>query len=790
MIESSDGSAPRTADAPLDFDAGAPLAPPPTVTVDPSEGLTDGQSITVTVDGMVWSSNAVAILCRAGATGSNDCDFSTFSFFTVGPDGSGSTQLTVAAVLDVQSASVDCREPGACIVVVTPDSGRTARKTGIAPLAFDPETEVVAPTLAVTPDQDLVDGQTVTVTGSGYGGGPGFVELLECPADPTPGGCAFVEFTDNVGADGSLTLDVQVSAILVGDTGSVDCRTSPEPCLLVATAGSVTSPHAGRAPLAFRPDGPLVPGPTVTLDPESGLPDQATVTVTGSGFTEEGFASVQVCRTGDQSACDPETNTGANPDNHGAFTLALGVAATFNTDADQGGEAVDCRAAPGCEVVATDFGGPRTRRGSASLDFAPATAPGRTRFLDPVFDDVDVTENVAYRTTTGPGGQPVTLTADIYQPAGDTAATRPALVWFPGGWFRAPESGDVAPAYAEAFARRGYVVVVMDYRQRPALHCCPTDDATGLTAAFVDAYGDATAGVAWLRDHGADYRIDTRAIAAGGSEAGAATALHLADLPGQVGITGSPSVKAAVGIGGVDLGRHDAGEAPTLALNSSASTPAPHFLAEWACDHSRRVGVVCETAGYDGVFGDIASVRQRDATRRTSRFLVDAMLAPLGLAAPTGDSFTPVGSAAPDPAPSPAPSATPAATAAATTTTASAQAQGTLPQTGANATATLLRVGLVLAAVGVVLVALARARRRSDAGRLGLTGAVAVVISAVVVASLIATACSKCRRQGRHVRPDQEHGTRHERARPQHGRHGGHGPRRDRRRPRRRRPRR
>src|SRR4029453_7617564 len=116
--------------------------------------------------------------------------------------------------------------------------------------------------------------------------------------------------------------------------------------------------------------------------------------------------------------------------------------------------------------------------------------------------------------------------------------------------------------------RRGYVVAVMDYRQRPGL-CCPSTSATGLTAAFLDAHQDAAAGVAWLRDHADHYGIDSRAIAAAGSGAGAATALHLADPPGQRVVTGPPAAPAAVGIGGVDLGRHDAGEMPTLALNST-----------------------------------------------------------------------------------------------------------------------------------------------------------------------------------------------------------------------------
>src|SRR4029453_8869528 len=153
----------------------------------------------------------------------------------------------------------------------------------------------------------------------------------------------------------------------------------------------------------------------------------------------------------------------------------------------------------------------------------------------------------------------------------------------------------------------------------------------------------------------------------------------------------------------------DAGEMPTLALNSTNNIPAPQFLAQWACDHSRRVGVVCETVGYDGifgaggyerVFGGLASLRQRDAPRRTSRFLVDAVLAPLGLAAPTGDSFTPVSSPS-TPTPAGAPPTPPTATSQAQ---AQSPAHGTLPETGASATETLVSIGLVLAVAGGVLV--------------------------------------------------------------------------------------
>jgi LPXTG-motif cell wall-anchored protein len=717
-------------EVPLSFEPGAPLAPPPTVTVDPQEGLVDGQQVRVTAAGLVWEDDGFALLCRANPTSSVDCDFNSSAPFLVAEDRTATVQLHVTAFIETGNGVVDCREPDACVVVVTTDRGRSTRKAGVGPIAFDPDGEVVPPALTITPDNDLVDGQTVSATATGFTSD--FLELLQCPPDDDNSSCEFVGFVEATGPDGGFTQNATLSAIVIGETASVDCRTSAEPCVLVATPGPINSPRAARAPLHFRPDGPLLPGPSLTVTPSTDLPDPASLTITGSGFPEQGSGTVSVCRTG--GACDPETETQVDADNDGTISLTLGAGATFTT---AGGEAVDCRAAPGCEVAAISFGdNGRPRRGTAPIAFAPPVVSGQKRYRDPVFDDVEVAEDLPYRTAPTPAGPPVTLTVDIYQPAGDTATLRPALVWLPGGWFGDPDA-DVAPAYAEAFARRGYVVAVMNYRQRPEL-CCPFNDAPGLTAAFLDAHQDAVAGVAWLRAHAEEYRIDTRAIAAAGSEAGAATALHLADLPGQMGVTGSPAVAAAVGIGGVDLGRHDAGEVPTLALNSTNSTPAPQFLAQWACEHSRRVGVICETVGYDGVFGDVAALRQRDATRRTSRFLVDAVLAPLGLAAPTGDSFTPVSSPS---TPTPA-GATPTASTATSQAQAQSPAHGTLPETGASATETLVSIGLVLAVAGGVLVLLARSRRRRDAGRFGLTGAVAVGVAAVLVTSLIA-ACSK-----------------------------------------------
>ena len=218
-------------------------------------------------------------------------------------------------------------------------------------------------------------------------------------------------------------------------------------------------------------------GPEYELDPDSDLGDEAAITVTGTNFgsTENHPALLEVCRVGDASRCDEQTSTELTPDNAGGFTVELAVAATFPI---WSGETVDCREAPGCEVVARL--GYQGRRATAPLAFGPPGSGGE-RYLDLVFDDVDVTSGIVYRHTSDAAGTGVDLTLDVYQPAGDTEEQRPVVVWLRGGWFGGAAGPDMG-AYAEAFARRGYVSVTMTYRQRPGLRCCPTDDIEGVTA--------------------------------------------------------------------------------------------------------------------------------------------------------------------------------------------------------------------------------------------------------------------------------------------------------------------
>jgi len=707
-------------EVPLPFDPDGPLAPPPTATVAPAGPYRHGQPVTVRADGLVWSSAATVALCAAGTTGTEGCDQGLDGSYGPVADGHAEIATTLYAVIDTADGPVDCRAADACELVVTSAYDlRAPEKSARVPLAFDPTTEVVPPTLAVSPADGLVHGQVLTATGQGFAGG--YVQFSEC-ADPSrPETCTWLDAFAPVGAGGTFTVEVSVTAVLPTPDGEVDCRASADPCVLVASPSGPDSSRAGRVALRFDPDAPLPPPPTIALTPATDLADEATVTVAGAGFGALGTgrqADVQVCRSG-SSSCDEAAGRWVEVAPDGTFTTDIGVAARFTA---WDGTEVDCRTAPGCEVTATDGYQGRTAR--APLAFGPPPTMD-DRYRAAVFDDVDVTRDVVYRTTTDASGATVQLTLDVHAPAGDTVDQRPVVVWLSDGWFRPGQSAPLT-GYADAFARRGYVSVTMDHRARPGLVCCPTDDIEGVTAAAADVTDDAAAGVRWLRAHADELGIDPDAIVVGGSEAGAVAAFglaHVVDAP----------IAAAVPLGGVGFGRPGAGDPPFLAFHGGSNL-APAHLSQWACARARALGTTCDTVT-DADAYDVAAERQRSIVPRASDWLADVVLAPRGYVEPSARPGGVDGWIQPLPAV--------LATAAPLDAGVVAAVRGTLPVTGAS-TSGLVVVGLALCVVGGAALAARRAgvRRLTDAGDarlvvVAVVGAVALVVAGFGITSAL-----------------------------------------------------
>jgi acetyl esterase/lipase len=231
------------------------------------------------------------------------------------------------------------------------------------------------------------------------------------------------------------------------------------------------------------------------------------------------------------------------------------------------------------------------------------------RYRDRVFDTVTVTRDLKYGSAPDNEGKPVALRLDLYEPAGDRASRRPAVIWAHGGGFSGGDkAGGISASEAEHFAELGYVAVSINYRLLAPRGC----NGTGATTppqcvdAAVAAIHDAQAAVRWLRANAAAHRIDTSRIAIGGESAGgiiAAGVGAIADNPGESGNPGHPSnVAGWISVsGGLPGGAFiDKGDAPGLLFHGTRDDIVPHRWSVETADQLRRAGILAVFKSLEG----------------------------------------------------------------------------------------------------------------------------------------------------------------------------------------------
>jgi acetyl esterase/lipase len=144
------------------------------------------------------------------------------------------------------------------------------------------------------------------------------------------------------------------------------------------------------------------------------------------------------------------------------------------------------------------------------------------RYLDPVFDSVQVSKDIFFVEVTNFKGKIEKLSLDVYTPFNDSKKGRPAIMWIHGGGFR--PGNDKTQKYivqmSQKFARRGYVCFSIDYRVRET----PKDDIQGTVS---DAASDAMLALNWIRANNKKYGIDKNKLVVGGGSAGGMTAVNL-----------------------------------------------------------------------------------------------------------------------------------------------------------------------------------------------------------------------------------------------------------------------
>jgi predicted esterase len=227
--------------------------------------------------------------------------------------------------------------------------------------------------------------------------------------------------------------------------------------------------------------------------------------------------------------------------------------------------------------------------GCFATSINPPTGAAPLRYRDAVFSTYTTTSDLVYGSAPDLNNNPVTLKLDLYQPTGDTATERPALVFVHGGGFSGGDKTAVpSSVLAPYFATRGYVAVSINYRLLAPGGCSGAGGVTSqcYNAAFA-AVHDAQAAVRWLRANATTYGIDGNRIAIGGDSAGAITATGVAVLASQPGSSGNPgypsNVRAFMSLSGGVPGAAfvDSNSAPGILFSGTADPVVPY---QWSFD--------------------------------------------------------------------------------------------------------------------------------------------------------------------------------------------------------------
>ena len=285
----------------LDFDPNGPEAPGAT-TVTPDTDLLNFDTVTVAGTGFTAGAGAQVIECRSDATSSDDCVQSIGGYAPIDAAGGFSLQLTVRRVLHLPGGDFDCASaPGACSLVT---SSFGAVPIVVAhPISFDDSVPLPPPpSISVTPSTDLVQGQSVTVTGAGFAPNA-FVVLTECLDGDDPFGyCAFggpgVSTDATGGFSTAFTVRRGVPDFSEFPPNVADCADAPQRCAIHAT--SYEGGDRAKQAIDFDPSVPVAV-PDVSVTPQFDLPDRAVVQVHSSGFAPGERVLVSQCPAGASS---------------------------------------------------------------------------------------------------------------------------------------------------------------------------------------------------------------------------------------------------------------------------------------------------------------------------------------------------------------------------------------------------------------------------------------------------------------------------------------------------------
>ncbi len=343
-----------------------PAGPAPAISADPSTNLLNGQQITVT--GTHFDSSDLGLVeCTSGATSSQDCDFSTLTIVSPSKNGSFSTPFTAIRIIMPGTSPVDCAGAGACVLGAILESGTVLATT---PISFQDVT-IVPPTLTATPSTNLLDGQSITVSGANYNPDEP-VAIVECQAGATSVGGCDPTTLQAVTADqtGSISGPYEVTRVINPSGTPIDCA-GADACVLASLDENFDI--LATAPIAFK-DIPI-PTPVLSATPDTALVDGQNITVRGAHFHPGEQIVLTECQR-KTHACGYDGVVGgeqfATVDSSGHFTVTFNASRVLVLL----GATVDCAKAPGCTLNAIDESSLfPTTLARTPLSFNPAVPP-------------------------------------------------------------------------------------------------------------------------------------------------------------------------------------------------------------------------------------------------------------------------------------------------------------------------------------------------------------------------------------------------------------------------------
>lgn len=250
------------------------------ITAAPADDLVTGDRVVVTGSGVPAWSGVIGFQCRRTATADRGCDNGIVVAGGANEQGEFRLEFSARRQIQTDDGPFDCATDGCMFAVVSlANGGDDSNRSGTANVTFDPSAPIpTPPSIKVKPARNLVDGDRVTVTGTGFVFNPNaWIQQCAAVRANSHDDCDFgANYYSDLGPNGEFFGMVNVQRMVSVGGQRVDCGARAGACTLRVNHGDETV----EAPLHFDPSVKPPKPPKVTLSPRGGFVDRSEVTVT------------------------------------------------------------------------------------------------------------------------------------------------------------------------------------------------------------------------------------------------------------------------------------------------------------------------------------------------------------------------------------------------------------------------------------------------------------------------------------------------------------------------------